>query len=208
MAPQHPDRQPGNRAHAARTPAGLLRRSAVQTAALALLLAAGAGPGLLRAQTPPPAPATAQTARAYDIPAGPLSPALSRFAGQAGVTLSADPALTEGLTTRGLQGRHGVLDGFARLLEGTGLVVGIAGDKAYVLRRAPASAAPAPGTATGHTLAAVTVTAQAERSATTEGTGTYAAQAATVFKGAKTLREIPQSVSVLTREQTGRWAGV
>ncbi|BAV63071.1 TonB-dependent siderophore receptor [Sphingobium cloacae] len=37
--------------------------------------------------------------------------------------------------------------------------------------------------------------------AATEGTGTYAAQAVTMFKGAKSLREIPQSVSVMTREQ-------
>lgn len=133
-----------------------LRRTALQTAALALLASPAAW-----AQQAGPAPATtnASAVRAYDIPAGPLSPALSRFAGQAGVTLSTDPALTEGLRTGGLRGSHGVQEGFAQLLEGTGLVVGVAGEKTYVLRRLPAVAQ----SASGGTLAAITVTANTER---------------------------------------------
>ncbi len=39
------------------------------------------------------------------------------------------------------------------------------------------------------------------RNATTEDTGSYAARAVTITKGAQTLREIPQSVSVMTRQQ-------
>jgi outer membrane receptor for ferric coprogen and ferric-rhodotorulic acid len=163
-------------------------------ASLALLAAT---PAL--AQTAP-APAAADT-RSYDIPPGPLSPALARFAGQAGVTLSADPALTEGLNTPGLHGRHGVLDGFAQLLQGTGLAVGQVGARAFVLRRlGPAQARSAAASAA--TLAAVTVTAQAVRSDATEGTGSYVAQSSTI--GSKTgqpLREVPQSVSVVARQQ-------
>jgi len=175
-----------------------LRHAAVHAAALALLAAA---PGAALAQPASP-PAAAESTRAYDIPAGPLSPALSRFAGQAGVTLSADPALTEGLRTGGLRGSHGVLDGFARLLEGTGLMVGAAADKSYVLRRVPVSTGTTSGAADAATLAPVTVTAESERSAVTERTGTYTPRATSAATRLNlSLRETPQSVTVVTSQQ-------
>lgn len=174
-----------------------LRRPAVQLAILALLGATAALPA--GAQTAP-APAAAD-ARSYDIPPGPLSPALSRFAGQAGVTLSADPALTDGLATTGLRGRHGVLDGFARLLEGTGLAVGQVGAQAFVLRRAPAATAPAAAAAASSPLAEVTVTAN-QLGEITEGTGSYTPGAiATATRLVLTPRETPQSISVVTRQE-------
>ncbi|RMO76496.1 TonB-dependent siderophore receptor, partial [Pseudomonas syringae pv. maculicola] len=40
--------------------------------------------------------------RAYEVPAGSLSGALTRFAGQAGVNLSVDPALVNGRNSAGL----------------------------------------------------------------------------------------------------------
>ena len=176
-----------------------LRHPAVRIAILALL--ATAAPAW--AQTAPAAAAAA--ARDYDIPPGPLSPALSRFAGQAGVTLSADPALTQGLSTGGLRGRAGVLEGFAQLLKGTGLAVGQVGGGAYVLRRLPA-AAPAGSSGGSATLAEVKVTAAVERNdGTTEGTGRYTAAgpsgAATGLALSLSLRETPQSVSVFTRQR-------
>ncbi|ENO87097.1 TonB-dependent siderophore receptor [Thauera linaloolentis] len=153
----------------------------------------------LASTMPPPAqaqagatPPTAADARDYAIPAGPLSPALSRFAGQAGVTLSSDPALTDGLVTHGLQGRHGTAGGFARLLQGSGLrAVGLGGG-VYRLERVPTEAAA--------TLSTVTVTAQAERSALTEGINSYASREMSMAKG-QAIRGIPQSVSVITRQQ-------
>lgn len=176
-------------------------RSMPRAALLASLLATA---GLAQAQ-PAAAPTTAVAARAYDIPAGPLSPVLSRFAGQAGVTLASDAALTDGLRSPGLQGRHGVLDGFTRLLAGTGLQVAQAGNGVFVLQRAAApaaSTAPATAaTAAGATrLAEVRVTALADRGATTEDTGAYTAPAITLGKSAQRLREVPQSVSVVTRQ--------
>lgn len=177
------------------------RRRAIHTAALALLTTAP-----VWAQ--PAAPAgdgyTAQVSaatRSYDIAPGPLSPALSRFAGQSGVTLSADPALTDGLQTPGLRGSYGLLDGFAQLLQGTGLAVGKAGETAFVLRRlSPAQAASA--AAAARTLAEVQVTARADRSGATEGTESYVARSSTVgSKTGQSLREVPQTVSVVTRQQ-------
>jgi outer membrane receptor for ferric coprogen and ferric-rhodotorulic acid len=46
----------------------------------------------------------------------------------------------------------------------------------------------------------VLVTAAAEASTFSEGTGSYAAQLVTIGKSAQSLREIPQSVSVVTRQ--------
>src|SRR5690606_39269592 len=67
--------------------------------------------------------ASEQAVRSYDIPAGPLSSALSRFAGEAGVMLSVDGSLLEGRQSSGLNGQYGVDEGFAALLRGSGLQV-------------------------------------------------------------------------------------
>jgi iron complex outermembrane receptor protein len=52
--------------------------------------------------------------RSYQVPAGSLSDALTRFAGLAGVNLSVDPALVSGRTSAGLSGDYGVEEGFSR----------------------------------------------------------------------------------------------
>ena len=61
-------------------------------------------PSRRRRSRSPPARPTQQAVRSYDIPAGPLSSALSRFAGEAGVLLSVDGSLLQGLETNGLRG--------------------------------------------------------------------------------------------------------
>lgn len=66
-------------------------------------------------------PATSPATRSYDVPAGPLGAALSRFAAQSGVLLSFDPALTADKTSAGLQGSYTFEEGFARLLQGSDL---------------------------------------------------------------------------------------
>lgn len=107
----------------------------------------------------PPPQALAQTAAAaagalktFDVPAGPLEEALYRYARQAGITLSFDPALVRGKNAPALSGSHSVPDGLARLLAGSGLV-GQAEGEAVVVRPAP----PDPGAAAPE-LPAVRVT--------------------------------------------------
>lgn len=78
--------------------------------------------------------------RAYEVPAGSLSAALTRFAGQAGVNLSVDPALVNGRNSSGLSGEFAVEEGFARLLQGSGLQLMPVGQQAYTLIPAPESA--------------------------------------------------------------------
>lgn len=127
---------------------------------------------------------------AITIPAGDLAEALNRFARAAGVTLSFTPEQVNGLKTAGVAGASSMQEGLEQLLRGTGLRAA-PNANGYVLVRQEAEA----------TLAPVRVQSNVERDAVTEGSGTYAANATTIFKGAKSLREIPQSVSVLTREQ-------
>lgn len=75
--------------------------------------------------------------RSYQVPAGSLSAALTRFAGLAGVNLSVDPALVSGRSSSGLAGEYGVEEGFARLLQGSGLQLQAMGEHAYMLIPAP-----------------------------------------------------------------------
>lgn len=77
--------------------------------------------------------------RSYQVPAGSLSAALTRFAGLAGVNLSVDPALVSGRSSAGLSGEYGVEEGFAQLLTGSGLQLQPMGEQAYRLMPVPQS---------------------------------------------------------------------
>ncbi|ENO90479.1 TonB-dependent siderophore receptor [Thauera linaloolentis 47Lol = DSM 12138] len=146
------------------------------------------------AQTTGQAPSSPQT---YDIPAGPLAQALARFAASAGVSVQADARLVEGLRTTGLSGTHSAASGLAGLLAGSGLEAVERANGTYVLRVAPR---PAPGEDTR--LAPVTVSAAADRSGTTEGSGSYTSGAMnTATPLSLSMRETPQSVSVVTRDR-------
>lgn len=170
---------------------------AVHGALLAMACAAGSA----SAQTPTAADASAAQAGArkvYSIAPGPLDDALSTFAATAGVSITMPSALVQGRKSPGLQGSHAAREGFARLLAGSGLEAAGGAGGAYVLR--PSSIGGESG-AESTTLAPVTVTADAERSATTEGTHSYTARALTLGKSEQSMKDIPQSVSVLTRQR-------
>lgn len=74
-------------------------------------------------------PAAAQEqARAYDIPAQPLSSALIEFSRQSDVRVIADPLLVNGHRTAGVSGTFTAEEALARLLAGTGLRPSRSGD--------------------------------------------------------------------------------
>lgn len=75
--------------------------------------------------------------RSYQVPGGSLGSALTRFAGLAGVNLSVDPALVSGRQSAGISGEFAVEEGFARLLQGSGLQLQAVGERAYTLIPAP-----------------------------------------------------------------------
>jgi len=134
-------------------------------------------------------PAIAQ-ARPVAIAAGPLSSVLASYAAAARVQLVFDQAQLTGRQSPGLTGDYGVQEGFDRLLAGSGFRVVSDGAGGYALHRDSHISV----------LDAVTVTGIAER-ATSEGTGSYTSEAVTIGKGLQRLKDIPQSVSVVTRQQ-------
>ena len=172
-------------------------RTRLRPLALAALLLASAGMH---------AHAVAQTAPAstsYSIPAGPLAGALNRYAQQAGVSIVIDAAKVQGLQTAGLQGSYAIDDGFAVLLRGSGYAIGKT-PTGYVLVAAPASAPTAAANAASaaeRTMPSITIVGQAEQGATTEGSGSYTARKITLGKGEQSMKDMPQSVSVLTRQR-------
>lgn len=167
----------------------LHRHTPIALALFAACACLGSMPDDARAQS-------SQAARSHDIPAGPLDQALNRFAAEAGILLTIDASLTAGKQSPGLKGSASPAQGLQQLLQGTGLEA-VQGDKGWQLRRIPA---PVSGETT---LAPVTVSAQAERNGTTEGTGSYTATgpSGTATGLALRLRETPQSITVMTRQR-------
>lgn len=82
--------------------------------------------------------APAEQARGYRIPAGALAENLSRFADDAGVTVLFDAALVGQRRGAGLNGEYSVVDGFARLLAGSGLAARERSPGVFVLQALPA----------------------------------------------------------------------
>ncbi len=129
----------------------------------------------------------------FEIAPAPLDEALGRFGVAAQTTVAASPALTQGVMTRGLSGRFSAGQGLERLLAGTGLqAVANLNGEGYHLRRIDASTVP--------TLAGVKVTGSLNP-AVTEGSGSYTSGTVTIGKGRQTLKDIPQSVTVVTRQR-------
>jgi outer membrane receptor for ferric coprogen and ferric-rhodotorulic acid len=138
----------------------------------------------------------ASAARQYDIPPGSLTEVLSRFASAAGVSLSFDGTRLEGTDSRGLKGRYSVEAGFSTLLSGLNWEAVKALD-GYVLKTVVNG-----GGAIELGMTQVQSTSVMD-AATTEGTQSYTqtgpSHSATGL--GLTLRETPQSVTVVTRQK-------
>lgn len=173
--------------------------------AAALLYTAGVVGGLAV-----PAVASAQSAqapRSFNIAAQPLADALMQFGQQSGLNVSAPAPLTRGLTSPGVSGSMTAAEALSQLLAGTGLTYRFSGPASVRLERAPQAAEGAiqlgpvriEGQGGGSGIAGG---APAPSGATTERTGSYATRAmATATKLPLSIRETPQSVSVITRQQ-------
>ncbi|MBW7901931.1 MAG: TonB-dependent siderophore receptor [Rhodocyclaceae bacterium] len=181
------------RAKRATQPAAPRRKTAVAVhAALLAIGLAAAIPGMTRFAQ---AAESAAAVTAFDIPAGALDAALARFGQASGALLSYSPELAAGRRSPGVSGAHTIPAALARLLAGTGLEAVPQANGGYTLRVSPTAASDA-------TLRAVTVTADGLRNATTEGSGSYTTPSmSTATKLPLSLRETPQSVTVITRER-------
>lgn len=161
-----------------------------QPAPLVLAVAlAFAAPGLAQAQS-----AQGTQAVTLSIAAQPLGAALNALSAATGVPIGFAPGLVAGKSATALQGNFTPKQAVDRLLAGSGLIAAPEG-AALVIRTAPPAADAA-------TLGAVTVTAEADRSGATEGTGSYTTRNTSIATGLNlTLRETPQSVTVVTRQR-------
>jgi len=148
----------------------------------------------LAVETFAPSVAHAQgaAAQAFDLPAGKLADALVALGRQAQVQVLFSPDAVAGLQAPAVSGRMSPQAALDHLLARSGLVA-VPSATGFVVRAPAGSSA---GDAT--TLAPVTVTGN--DLATTEGTGSYTTPAVTLGKNAQSLRQIPQSVSVVTRQ--------
>lgn len=157
--------------------------------ALALALAAVA-----------PAAVQAQQALAFDIPAQSLAAALGQFGQQGGQQVLFDEAVVAGRQSTAIQGSYAPREALERLLAGTGVRIVRAQAGGFVVAVEPAAR---DERSREQALPAVTVTAAPETSATTQGTESYgAAGPSTAATGlGLSLRETPQSLSVITRQQ-------
>jgi outer membrane receptor for ferric coprogen and ferric-rhodotorulic acid len=172
------------------------RRRALRRAIMLTALAAAIPAGEILAQTVAPGAAQPGQQIRFDIPGQPLVEALIQFGRQAGLQVSADNALIQNRRTAGVNGVMTREQALTALLAGTGLSYRINGS--MVALESPSAA---PGAITLHT-----VTIEGARPALdpgrTEGTGSYAGSQVTI--GAKTptsIRETPQSISVITRQR-------
>ncbi len=159
-----------------------LRNSIRRTFGGWILAAGTVAPALFHAS-----PVAAQsTQMRFDIPAGDLGSALSALAARANIQLVLDPALTQGKTTRGLQGNYSVDEAIASLLAGSGLERVVNESGVNTLRATSSAAA---------TLSRIVVEGEED-----EEPGIRAETQEGATKMALSIRETPQAISVITRE--------
>ena len=141
------------------------------------------------------APAQAQSALPIQLAPQPLGQALNALALQTGTRIVFSTDLTDAKSAPAITGTLTVRQALDRLLAGTGLVADV-GANEVVVRQSTAG----PRNATS--LPAVVVSATSTRDGTSEGTGSYRANATSTATGLTlTPRETPQTITVISREQ-------
>ncbi|MFJ5446418.1 TonB-dependent siderophore receptor [Methylobacillus methanolivorans] len=136
----------------------------------------------------------------YQIKAGTLEQVLSDFAGAAGVSITLPPTLVDGRTSTGLRGSYSVQQGFNTLLTGTGLQVVNTTTGVYLLQKTQTVSSQK--TSDAATLPEVQVSVASDKNVMSEETGSYTVKSsATATRFNLSLRETPQSVSIITRQQ-------
>jgi outer membrane receptor for ferric coprogen and ferric-rhodotorulic acid len=167
-----------------------LQRSVLALTLRSMLLAAATSVSLASAA----AQAAEASSRHYELAAGPLEESLNSFAQVAGISLPFDPALVQGKRAPALRGDYAVQDGLERLLAGSGLTVTRTASGNYLLIARSQSA-------DALELGATTISGLGLGS-TTEHSGSYTTGAMqTATKLPLSLRETPQSVTVITRQR-------
>ena len=171
---------------------------------LAQIIAVATGAFVLSISLPDPAiaqivaqtPVDIQTSTAYhhyDIPAGPLAPALRSFASSAGLLLTFTENQISNKTTNGLRGRYTVQEALALLLGNSGLQVTRLANGSYVLQKIRAAgSSPA-----NITLPPMTVSTASLKQGTAEEGYRVSNVSGVGLWDERSLRDTPYSISVV-----------
>jgi len=137
-----------------------------------------------------------RTVRTYDIPPGPLERVLSRFIREAGIFLAGTTEMAAGRRSPGVRGRYTAEEALRQLLAGTGLRYRFTGADTVTLAKARAQHGDGP-----LQLGPITVEGAGQYTEAQDPVEGYRAQASeTLTRGALPLRELPNTVNVVTRD--------
>lgn len=125
-----------------------------------------------------------------NIPAQPLAQALQTLGQQTNLQIIYSPESIQNLRSSALNGRYQEDDSLSAMLKGTGLRHQRDGNTVTLL---------APATGNAMELAPTSINGQ-RLGATTEGSNSYTTGAVTIGKGEHSLRQTPQSITVITRK--------
>ncbi|GAA0610709.1 TonB-dependent siderophore receptor [Paenochrobactrum glaciei] len=144
------------------------------------------------------APALNSENKDFNIRPQSLQNALTLFGQQAGIQVSVDAAALRGLSSAGVSGSLTPNAAIGRLLSGTGLNYHFGSPKTILITKAGTQGE---NISADGSILLQTITVQAQGGATTEGTNSYTTRSmATALKLPMSIRETPQSVSVVTRK--------
>ncbi|MCB5188571.1 TonB-dependent siderophore receptor [Methylobacillus caricis] len=138
--------------------------------------------------------------RYYDLPASSLAATLNQIARETGAVLTVDATLLANKKSAPVRGDFTPQQALQQALLGTGLALVTTDIGSFSLK----VAAIAGSSTRADTLPEVNVVARAQNgrwTTTTEGTRSYASNVVSIGKGELALKDIPQSVSVLTRQR-------
>ncbi|MDG9929270.1 MULTISPECIES: TonB-dependent siderophore receptor [unclassified Pseudomonas] len=129
----------------------------------------------------------------FDIASGPLEQTLRQIARQSGRVIAADPALLQGKRSAAVRGDFNAEEAVRQALSGTNLQLLVTDNGTLTVQVVETGSALQLG---------ATSISTSRLGATTEGTGSYTTGAtSTATKMNLSIRETPQSISVVTRQQ-------
>lgn len=129
----------------------------------------------------------------FDLPAASLATTLNRIASQSGTIIALEPALVRDKQAPAVVGQMSAEQAMQTALVGSGLQLRITSSGHF-------SVTPANQVGDALELSSTTIIDN-YLDPTSEGSGAYAARAVTLGKGTHSLKEIPQSITVITRKQ-------
>jgi outer-membrane receptor for ferric coprogen and ferric-rhodotorulic acid len=174
-----------------------LKRSAVFARTVALAAATSLSLPLTGIIIPSKASAQVTARYEFDIAAKPVRQAINEVAQVAGLSAVVSEAPGTAMLSRPVTGTMTVSEAMTRALQGSGLSYRFANGDTIVVTQA-AGGSTATDTAGD---AATTLNPIVLSGASTEGSGSYTSDVATIGKTERRLREIPQSVSIITNQQ-------